>query len=93
MKVGGHTFEICMDERTDLFLADENALGVCDPRHKAIALSTRLDYESLCEVYIHEIIEAVNALYTLDIPHPAIQCLALGIHQALTSGVGEIKPK
>lgn len=43
------------------------------------------------ETYIHEIIEAVDTIFHLELPHSAIQTLGAGIYQALVSGKGRAK--
>lgn len=59
-------------------------MGFCDMFNKVIAISSKIDKEQVEETYIHEIIEAANALFELKLEHNVIQALAVAIHQALT---------
>jgi len=56
-----------------------------------IELNTDLAPSMIGETFLHEVVEMVDKIYGLELPHPAIQTLAAGIYQALTTSVNEAK--
>lgn len=61
-----------------------DACGMYLPRQQVILLSNNLTATEEAETLIHEIIEAANSIYELDMPHTVIQSLAVVLQQALS---------
>jgi len=78
--------------------ARERKSPSAEPRHPSthevdlvIELNTDLAPSMIGETFLHEVVEMVDKIYGLELPHPAIQTLAAGIYQALTTSVNEAK--
>lgn len=82
LQIGGHSISV---EITD-GVWEHEASGLYFPATKEIKIEERIDREAQEEVFIHEVIEAINSIYDLGVPHPVIQTLGIAIHQALVSG-------
>lgn len=64
--------------------ADEKAaLGYCLPRRQEIVIKSGQTEQSRDSTLLHEIIEAVNVIYCLNLRHRQIELLEVGLYQAL----------
>ena len=57
--------------------------GLCDPECQEIGILGGIPATRTGEVFLHEIIEALDSIYALDMPHNTIQVLAVGLFQVL----------
>ena len=55
--------------------------GLCDPESHEIAIQDGLPPSRTIAVFIHEILEALDATFALETPHNTIQVLAEGLFQ------------
>jgi hypothetical protein len=81
LKIAGYTVPV--EWRIGLTDTAE-AAGMYDDRARQILLDADLTGEEAKEVLIHEVIEAVNGIFNLEMPHHHIQTVSLGLHQALS---------
>lgn len=52
-----------------------------------ILIDSSLGPAQAADVYFHEIIEAINMLFELEMDHYQIQCLGVGLQQATSLGL------
>ena len=86
-QLGGHVFTVVLDDE----LPSTRVMGECNTGTKKVRLASWMKDTQLEETYIHEIIESISLLHELNIDHSKICTLAVGIHQALTSGQGRLR--
>jgi hypothetical protein len=86
--VAGH--EIPVRLRKNLY-EKEGARGYWDTVKREIAIDYREKGTYLGEVYIHELCHAISSIYGLGLKEQQVDKLGLGLHQALTNGVGRAK--
>lgn len=65
--------------------SDDEAAGLFHSKRMEILLDPNQTQSQFESTFIHELIEAINHIYALEIPHPVIQTLGEALHQALTS--------
>lgn len=64
----------------------ENALGECEPLESGnynIRISPALSDRAFVETTVHELIEAVNCIYDLELNHTQIQTLGVALSEVL----------
>jgi len=76
LKIGGYDVKIDYDNSTIQF-------GQFDPQKLSITLFSLNSSQNMSSTLIHEIIEALNYIYELDLPHDKITVLANGMFQVL----------
>lgn len=82
IKIGGYQVSI---EESDKILANESRIGEYSPFEQKITLATGLTEQQKNETLIHEILEAINDFYELNLDHDEQLCkLSVVIHQILT---------
>ncbi len=64
---------------------DEHVFGLYDEKTMTIQIRKDLTPTMAGEVFWHEIIEAINDMYELKLPHPKIQTLGVALHQVVQS--------
>ena len=62
---------------------EDEASGAFNAADMEIEIDPRYNLAYQKEALIHEIIECINAQCELELPHPKIQILGMGISQAL----------
>jgi hypothetical protein len=70
---------------------DSDALGQCEPLPSGdykIIISDGLNDERFAEVTLHELIEAANMIYDLEMTHTQIQTLGVALAEVLPKGTG-----
>lgn len=81
IKIGGYLVSI---EENDKILANEGRIGEYSPFEQKITLANGLTKQQKNETLIHEILEAVNDLYELNLEHDEQLCkLSVVLHQIL----------
>ena len=88
-QIGGHTITVINGEEK-YELRSNQRYGEFNSTKHEIRIGDILPTQRE-ETYVHEVIEAISGIYNLDIPHPVINQLGIALHQALTSGKGELK--
>jgi hypothetical protein len=63
--------------------ASDDASGLFDPSTPAIYLDASLNSTQLQEVFLHEVVEAINFCAGLELDHSKIQTIGLLLTQAL----------
>ncbi len=79
LKIAGHIWQVGLLHPSIKKM--QQADGLCDPENHEIAVVDGMPASRTVEVLIHEIIEALDATYALEMPHPTIQTLGVGIFQ------------
>jgi hypothetical protein len=83
VKIGGLLYTV--DIIPGLSAAREDgALGSCDSNLCTILLDNILNEDQLVSVFIHEIIEAINAMYELGLEHRQITSLETALYQVFS---------
>ena len=85
-KLMGHTIHVSWEHK----LFDDNGhrlYGSFDMDNLEITLDDAMPESLAEETFLHEVIEAVNVLSEIKLPHNYIQIMSGLIYQALTSGV------
>ena len=70
-----------------------DARGECEFRSDesmVIRVDPTLGNRAFMEVFIHELVEAANGVYALELPHPTIQTLGVGISQCLPAALAPL---
>lgn len=84
IKIGGILYNINMVK--DL-ARDHNALGRCCGNSGNIDIDSDLEDKIKDKVFIHEVIEALNFEYELNLEHNKISILAMSLHQVLVDNM------
>lgn len=74
IKIGGHQFTVDLIDG----LADS---GSTDTALNKILLNKNLSKSNQQSTVIHEILEAINSIYDLNLPHQTIQTLEAALYQ------------
>ncbi len=84
VSLGGHTIPI---GRVDTVPGDddEHVFGLYDEKTMSIQIRKDLSPSMAGEVFWHEVVEAINDMYELRLPHPKIQTLGVALHQVFQS--------
>lgn len=77
--LSGHTIRVFLEK------VDDDELGYFLGSEHKIGLDEGAEGPRLGEAFWHEVFEAINDFYELDLPHPKIQLLGMAIYQVLTS--------
>lgn len=80
VKLGGLILKV---ELVDNLASNRDRFGEFSPLEQVIRIDRILPEDKREETLLHEIIEALNCYYYLDMPHHAIQALSVGLHQAI----------
>lgn len=76
IKIGGHLFTLDFIDG----LADS---GSTDFNNNKILINKNLSESNKHSTIIHEIIESINSVYDLNLPHTTIQTLEAAIYQVI----------
>ncbi len=84
IRLGGHTIPV---EQVDTVPGDddEHVFGHYDPKTMSIQIRKDLSPSMAGEVFWHEVVEAINDMYELQLKHPKIQTLGVALHQVFLS--------
>lgn len=63
----------------------EDCYGQFDPETIAISIDSTLTLAHQEEVFWHEVVEAIDCLYELELEHHKIQTLGVALHQVSLS--------
>ena len=66
----------------------EGSWGSCDSRRQVICVCADIHPEQQRRTLIHEVIEALNYLLELQLPHPTITALEHGLHEVMADNPG-----
>ena len=88
VKIGGHIYKIKY-KRGLARLHD--AAGMSCASTLDITLDPDGKKSHIDEVFWHEVIEQINYLYELNLPHPTISVLGSGLQQVLTDNKKVVK--
>ena len=80
IKIGG--FTVSVEESRNL-IADRNELGNYTPRTQTIVLDADCTDQQKEETLLHEILEAITAIYDIKLDHHILSLLATILHQVL----------
>ena len=82
VKIGGLIYTI---EFTDIEKekAQRDSIGLHHARFTKIIIDSRLSLEKQESIFLHEIIEALNLMYSLELEHKTIDILEAGLYQVL----------
>jgi len=86
--IGVHRFKV--REGTEDETTAHGRMGFFDCKKGEIVIAPGFPKPAQFETYIHELVEAVNWVYDLNLPHPTIQDLAIGMANAYVSGKGRL---
>mgnify|MGYP001306725833 CR=1 FL=1 len=76
LKIGPYVFSISISP-------DICDIGSCVYDNKKILLNESCDSQTIKSTLLHEILEALNIMYELNLPHQTISILEAGIFQVL----------
>ena len=76
LKIGGFTYTISLSDTMP-------ELGTCNPDHLLIKICNNQPVEKKMSNLLHEIIEAINYIYDLDLEHTAVKILDATLYQVL----------
>lgn len=84
LQIAGHTVTV---RRAVGPVGDEGNLvyGYYLAKEQEIVIDRNLEDMDLVDTYVHEVLEAINAITNFDMPHYVIQTLAALLAQALVS--------
>ncbi len=68
-------------------LPDKTAVGMWQPESFEILIQSGMSKLETLDTFVHECVEAVNAVYGLELPHPIIQTLGVALAQMLDGKV------
>jgi len=80
IKIGGHNFEVIIDNRNR---GGSNDIGSCCHTEGKIYLEENVNQSTKESTLFHEIIEAINYIYELDLDHNKITVLEATLYQVL----------
>lgn len=81
IKIGGLIYDVKHQKNVS---RDRGSLGISCGNSQEIEIEESLSDQMKKHVLIHEIIEQINFLYELDLPHPKILILEAAIYQVIT---------
>jgi len=85
VKIGGYM--VTVRECEGLY-SDHEAIGQFVPRLQEIQMDPGLTQQQAEEVFIHEVLEAVNYFYKLGLKHSYIATLGVLLHQVIKDNPG-----
>lgn len=75
IRIGGITIPIHRDDTMDVMGEDVMTFGYYDVVGGDITIDDQLSDEIAYSIYIHEVIEAINDLYSIGLKHKQIEAL------------------
>jgi len=66
-----------------LYSKNDEAIGTFTLSNQEIFLNSNINFDSVKSTFLHEIIESVNYLCELNLPHEKITTLETGIYSAI----------
>ena len=75
--LAGHKIPVHIDAGVD-----SDAVGQYHAAHNQIGIRSGIPQSAMEEVLFHEVVEAINHIYELNLPHAKIQTLGAALHQA-----------
>lgn len=82
VKIGGLNYTV---ELTDIEQgkAQSDSIGLHHARFTKIIIDNRLSSDKQESIFLHEILEALNLMYSLELEHKTIDILEAGLYQVL----------
>ena len=80
LKIGGFEWRV---KEVKHLISDRERLGEMAPRTQEIVIEEESSEQQKEETLIHEIIEALNFLYNINLEHYQIELLGVTLHQVL----------
>lgn len=81
IKIAGYEVQVFLDKN---LVPNEARLGEYSPFEQKITIAEGLTKQQMTETFIHEVLEAANDIYELDLDHDTQLCkLSVIIHQLL----------
>ena len=81
IKIAGYEVEVVLDKN---IVPNEARIGEYSPFEQKITIADGLTRQQMTETLIHEVLEAANDIYELDLDHDTQLCkLSVIIHQLL----------
>ena len=90
LKIGG--FEITIRKEKDLILEREN-FGEWHIKNYEIWLDSEICKQQQEETFLHEIVEAINAIYHTKLEHNQLSLIATVFHQIITDNPKTFLPE
>lgn len=85
IKIGGHYFVVGYSHSMiNRITGDMMIDGMCDLKNHEIVLRPGMNVNQTYSTIIHEVIEAINGLYELELEHRDITTLSETLYQVLT---------
>jgi len=82
IKIAGYTVPICWEVN---LIANYERIGEYSPFEQSIRIATGLTPQERNETIIHEVLEAMNSIYDLNLNHDEQLCkLSVILHQVIT---------
>lgn len=88
IKIGGLNYSV---KKVKDLARDHAALGRCCGNSASIEIDMEIGKNVTDKVLLHEIIEAINFEYELNLEHNKISILAMALHQVLSDNKGLLK--
>lgn len=85
IKIGGLNYSV---KKVKDLARDHDALGRCCGNSASIEIDMEIGKNVTDKVLLHEIIEAINFEYELNLEHPKISILASTLYQVLIDNKG-----
>ena len=84
IKVGPHTVRVLFSHE-ECNQPDYAVFGCFKIQDLEIVLDPQQGDTMLLDTFMYEVIEAINGIYGLELPHPTIQTLGVALSQVLSS--------
>lgn len=81
LNILGYTYRVMLHGTRD----ELGAMGKTSMAEQKIYLADNMAEDALISTLLHEILEGINSHLELNVPHPAISALEVGIYQSLTA--------
>lgn len=88
VKIGGFNVEI---KQIENLISDREHVGEYNPRTQIITIDKDTTKQQKEETFIHELLEAVTALYSIEMQHKDLSVLATVLHQIAIDNPGIFK--
>jgi len=86
IKVGGFHYRVEHNAESDRLLRGDNANGQHNGEDQVIRITTDVPEVYKSEIFLHEVIEAINLIYCdRSLEHSEICRLSYGLHQVMES--------
>ena len=88
MQIGGNTVTVeVLSQPIRQVAKNQFVIGEYHPLDRTMKCYHSEAHKDTCgESFVHETVEAIDALYDLNLPHQTITTLATALYQAYTSG-------